>query len=624
MVEVKITVKGKTKELKSTSADLILKEFNEKGFAVKINSTLKDLSTIITTDSIIEPVDFNTEEGKRIFWHSSSHILAQAVKEIYPQAKLGIGPAIENGFYYDFEIQPLKEDEIKKIEDKVKEIIKRNIAFERIEVNKSQAEEEIIKRGEKFKLELLSDLKEGISLYKQGDFIDLCAGPHIPSTGLIKGFKITKISGAYWKGDSKNEQLQRIYGISFPTEKELEEYLKGIEEAEKRDHRKLGIQLDLFSIHEEGPGFPFFHPNGMIIYNKLTEYMRKKNDEYGYKEIRTPIILSSKLWHQSGHWDHYKENMYFTEIDGQEYAIKPMSCPGAILVYKTKARSYRELPLRLSEFGLVHRHELSGVISGLTRVRAFVQDDAHVFCMEEQVGLEIENIIQMIQKVTNDLNFKEMKTLLSTMPENHTGEVEIWKRAETSLKKALDDSGIIYSINEGDGAFYGPKIDFRIKDALGREWQTATIQLDFQMPARFEITYEGSDGKQHTPVLIHKAIFGSMERLMAILIEATGGDFPTWLAPIQAIILPITENQNEPALKIKEKLKRFRIEVNDKNEKLEAKIRDAQMKKIKYIIVLGKREVEKNNVSVREKNQTSVFSLDDFEKKLEKENEIPL
>ncbi len=620
---MKITLKGKTKELKSMSAAQALKEFNENGFVAKINGALKDLSTVITTDSTIEPIDFSTEEGKRIFWHSSSHVLAQAIKEIYPEAKLGIGPAIENGFYYDFEILPLKEDEIKKIEDKVKEIIKRNLTFERIEVSKSQADEEMKKRGEKFKLELLSDLKEGISLYKQGNFIDLCTGPHIPSTGLIKGFKITKISGAYWKGDSKNEQLQRIYGISFPTEKELEEYLKKIEEAEKRDHRKIGVQLDLFSMHEEGPGFPFFHPNGMIIYNKLTEYMRKKNDEYEYKEIRTPIILSSKLWRQSGHWDYYKENMYFTEIDGQEYAIKPMSCPGAILVYKTRARSYRELPLRFSEFGLVHRHELSGVISGLTRVRTFVQDDAHVFATPEQIEGEIKSIIKMIKQVNDNLGFNEMKVFLSTMPENHVGERETWEVAETSLKKALSESKIKYSINEKDGAFYGPKIDFRIKDALGREWQTATIQLDFQMPAKFEITYEGSDGRQHTPVMIHKAIFGSMERLMAILIEATGGDFPTWLAPVQVVILPITENQNEPAFKIKEKLKKFRIDVNDKNEKLEAKIRDAQMKKIKYIIVLGKREVENNTVSVREKNQTSVFSLEDFEKKLEKENELP-
>jgi len=620
---MKITVKGKTKELKSMSASQVLKEFNETGFAVKVNGVLKDLSTIITVDSTIEPIDFTSEEGKRIFWHSSSHVLAQAVKELYPKAKLGVGPAIENGFYYDFEIPPLKEDEVKKIEEKALEIIKRNLVFERIEVTKHKAEEEMRKRGEKFKLQLISELEGQISLYKQGDFIDLCAGPHIPSTSLIKGFKITKISGAYWKGDSKNEQLQRIYGISFPTEKELEEYLKRIEEAEKKDHRKIGIQLDLFSIHEEGPGFPFFHPNGMIIYNKLMEYMRKINDNYGYKEIRTPIILSSKLWRQSGHWDHYKENMYFTEIDGEEYAVKPMSCPGAILVYKTRARSYRELPMRLSEFGLVHRHELSGVISGLTRVRAFVQDDAHVFATPEQIEGEIKSIIKMVDQVKNDLGFKDMKIFLSTMPENHVGEKETWEMAESKLKKALDDSKMQYTINEGDGAFYGPKIDFRINDALGREWQTATIQLDFQMPARFEMTYEGSDGKQHTPVMIHKAIFGSMERLMAILIETTGGDFPTWLAPVQAIILPITENQNERAFKIKEKLKKFRVEVNDKNEKLEAKIRDAQMRKIKYIIVIGKKEVESNTLSVREKNQTTVFSLEDFEKKLEKENELP-
>ena len=623
---MKITVKGKTKELQNMTAAQALKEFNEKNqriIAVKINKEPKDLSTQLTQDSEIEPITFDTQEGKQIFWHSSSHVLAQAVKELYPQAKLGIGPAIENGFYYDFEIQPLKEEDVKKIEDKAKEIIKQNHPIQRIETTKKQAIEEMQKKGEKFKVELLSEINENVTMYNQGSFTDLCRGPHIPNTGLIKGFKITKISGAYWKGDSKNEQLQRIYGISFPTEKELEEYLKSIEEAEKRDHRKLGVQLDLFSIHEEGPGFPFFHPNGMIIYNKLTEYMRKKNDEYGYKEIRTPIILSSKLWHQSGHWDHYKENMYFTEIEGQEYAVKPMSCPGAILIYKTKARSYRELPLRLSEFGLVHRHELSGVLAGLTRVRAFVQDDAHVFCMEEQIETEIKSILKFIFEVAQTLGFKEIEVMLSTMPTDHMGAEETWKKAEEALKKALNDSKINYKINEGDGAFYGPKIDFRIKDALGRPWQTSTIQLDFQMPEKFDINYEGSDGKQHRPIMIHKAIFGSMERLMAILIETTAGDFPTWLAPIQAIILPITEAQNEHSHKLREKMKKYRVEVNDKNEKLEAKIRDAQMRKIKYIIIIGKKEVESTNLSVREKNQTTTYATEQFMEKLEKENELP-
>ncbi len=623
---MKITVKGKTKELQNMTAAQALKEFNEKNqriIAVKINKEPKDLSTQLTQDSEIESITFDTQEGKQIFWHSSSHVLAQAVKELYPQAKLGIGPAIENGFYYDFEIQPLKEEDVKKIEDKAKEIIKQNHPIQRIETTKKQAIEEMQKKGEKFKVELLSEINENVTMYNQGSFTDLCRGPHIPNTGLIKGFKITKISGAYWKGDSKNEQLQRIYGISFPTEKELEEYLKSIEEAEKRDHRKLGVQLDLFSIHEEGPGFPFFHPNGMIIYNKLTEYMRKKNDEYDYKEIRTPIILSSKLWHQSGHWDHYKENMYFTEIEGQEYAVKPMSCPGAILIYKTKARSYRELPLRLSEFGLVHRHELSGVLAGLTRVRAFVQDDAHVFCMEEQIETEIKSILKFIFEVAQTLGFKEIEVMLSTMPTDHMGAEETWKKAEEALKKALNDSKINYKINEGDGAFYGPKIDFRIKDALGRPWQTSTIQLDFQMPEKFDINYEGSDGKQHRPIMIHKAIFGSMERLMAILIETTAGDFPTWLAPIQAIILPITEAQNEHSHKLREKMKKYRVEVNDKNEKLEAKIRDAQMRKIKYIIIIGKKEVESTNLSVREKNQTTTYATEQFMEKLEKENELP-
>jgi threonyl-tRNA synthetase len=620
---MKVTIKGKVKELKTMTAAQALKEFNEKGIAVKINGVLKDLSTVLNNDSTLEPVNFDTEEGKRIFWHSSSHILAQAVKEIYPEAKLGIGPAIENGFYYDFEMPPLKETDLQVIENKMKEIVKKDYKFERIEPDKKQAMEEMKKRGEKYKLEILSELNENISLYKQGDFIDVCTGPHISNTGLVKGLKLTKVSGAYWKGDSKNQQLQRIYGVSFPEVKELEEYLKSIEEAEKRDHRKLGIQLDLFSMHEEGPGFPFFHPNGMILYNKLTDYMRKKNDEYGYKEIRTPIILSSKLWHQSGHWDHYKENMYFTNIDNQEYAVKPMSCPGAILIYKTKARSYRELPLRLSEFGLVHRHELSGVISGLTRVRAFVQDDAHIFAMPEQIESEIKNTIKFIFEVSETLGFKDIKIMLSTMPVDHIGSVEIWSNAENALKKALDESKIKYIINEGDGSFYGPKIDFRVKDALGREWQTSTIQLDFQMPQRFEMEYEGSDGKTHAPVMIHKAIFGSIERLMAILIETTGGDFPTWLAPVQAIILPITDNQNSYALELKEKLKKYRVEVNDKNEKLEAKIRDAQLRKIKYIIIIGKKEVENKNISVREKNQTAATTIEEFEKKLEKENELP-
>lgn len=620
---MKVTINGKVKELKNMTAAQALKEFNEKGIAVKINGVLKDLSTILNNDSTLETVNFDSEEGKKIFWHSSSHILAQAVKEIYPEAKLGIGPAIENCFYYDFEMPPLKENDLQAIENKMKEIVKKDYKFERMEPGKKQAVEEMKKRGEKYKIEILSELNENVSLYKQGDFIDVCAGPHIPRTGLVKGLKLTKVSGAYWKGDSKNTQLQRIYGISFPEGKELEEYLKNIEEAEKRDHRKLGVQLDLFSMHEEGPGFPFFHPNGMILYNKLTEYMRKKNDEYGYKEIRTPIILSSKLWHQSGHWDHYKENMYFTSIDNQEYAVKPMSCPGAILIYKTKARSYRELPLRLSEFGLVHRHELSGVISGLTRVRAFVQDDAHIFAMPEQIEGEIKNTIKFIFEVSETLGFKDIKVMLSTMPVDHIGSEEIWNNAENALKKALDESKIKYTINEGDGSFYGPKIDFRLKDALGRDWQTSTIQLDFQMPQRFEMEYEGSDGKTHAPVMIHKAIFGSIERLMAILIETTGGDFPIWLAPVQAIILPITDNQNSYASELKEKLKKFRVEVNDKNEKLQAKIRDAQLRKIRYIIIIGKNEAENKNISIREKNQTTTSTIEEFEKKLEKENELP-
>ena len=534
--------------------------------------------------------------------HSTSHILAAAVLELYPKAKLGIGPAIEDGFYYDFDDLSLSEEDLPKIEKKMQEIINKNLKFERKQATKSEAKK--ILKDQKYKLELLEEIPKP-SFYSTGKFIDLCSGPHIQSTSEIKAFKLTRLAGAYWKGSSKNKMLTRIYGVAFQSKKELDDYLHMLEEAEKRNHIKLGRELDLFSIHEEGPGFPFFHPRGMIIYNELTNLWRQKHQEKGYLEVKTPIILNRKLWETSGHQDNYRENMYFTKIDSQDFAIKPMNCPGGILIYKEKIHSYRELPLKVGELGLVHRHELSGVLNGLFRVRAFTQDDAHIYCLPEQIEDEINKVIDLVIEMYSIFGFKEYEFEISTKPEKYVGSDKAWDSAITSLKNVLNKRKIKYTIEEGAGVFYGPKIDIKIKDSLKRKWQCATIQYDFNLPERFDMTYEGKDGKQHRPLMIHRVIYGSLERFMAILIEHYAGCFPLWLSPSQIKIVTVNDNCIDYAKKIEAQLKsvKIRVELDARSESVGKKIRDAEAEKTPIIITIGEKEVEKNKLAVREQGK---------------------
>ncbi len=591
-------------------AENISRKLGKEALAAKVDGVIKDLSSKVDKDCNVQFLTFEDEEGRKVFWHSSSHVMAQAVKRLFPETKLAIGPAIDEGFYYDFDRdESFTPSDLEKIEQEMAKIIAEDYAFCRKNVSKEEAIEELNKINEPYKVELVEALPEGapISFYQQGEFKDLCAGPHIPSTGRIKAFKLTSLAGAYWRGDEHNKMLQRIYGISFPKKSMLDEYLTRIEEAKKRDHRKLGKELDLFSIHEEGPGFPFFHPKGMIIWNLLTDFWRKEHSKRGYQEIKTPIILNEELWRRSGHWDHYKENMYFTKIDGMNYAVKPMNCPGGILMYKTDSRSYRDLPIRLGELGLVHRHELSGVLHGLMRVRCFTQDDAHIFMMPSQIEDEIIGVIDLVDYFYQIFGF-EYNVELSTRPENSMGSDELWDQATAALQGALDKKGMSYKINEGDGAFYGPKIDFHLKDSLGRTWQCGTIQLDFQMPERFDLSYIGADGEKHRPVMIHRVIFGSIERFIGILIEHYAGAFPVWLAPVQARILPISEKHMDYAYKVKKQLDEagIRVEVDERNEKIGYKVRDAQMKKIPYMLIVGDKEANENTISVRTREKGDV------------------
>lgn len=581
--------------------------------AAKVNGRLVDLATPLEEDSELEVLTFASEEGQRVFRHTSSHILAQAVKRLYPEAKFAIGPAIENGFYYDFDVpESFTPQDLEKIEAEMKKIVAADYPIVREEVSREEALAFFAEQGEKYKEELIRDLPEDVqvSLYRQGEFVDLCAGPHAPSTGKIKAIKLTSVAGAYWRGDENREMLQRIYGTSFPKQKELDEHLKMLEEAAKRDHRKLGRELDLFSIHEEGPGFPFFHPKGMIIRNELESFWREVHTRWGYQEIKTPIILREDLWKQSGHWDHYKENMYFTEIDEQAYAIKPMNCPGGILVYKNRPHSYREFPLRMAELGLVHRHELSGVLHGLMRVRSFTQDDAHIFLLPEQIKDEIINVIELTDYLYRVFGF-DYHVELSTKPEKAMGSEEDWENATQALREALEEKGIEYKVNEGDGAFYGPKIDFHLKDCLGRTWQCGTIQLDFQMPERFELEYTGEDGEKHRPVMIHRTCLGSIERFIGILIEHYAGAFPTWLAPVQVKILPITDRHLDYCRQLAEEYKEhgIRVEVDERNEKVGYKIREAQLNKLPYMLIVGDKEVEEGTVSVRARSQGDIGAM---------------
>ena len=581
--------------------------------AGEVNGKVVDLRTPITENVDLNILTFDDQGGKLAFWHSTTHIMAQAVTRLFPNAKLAIGPAIDNGFYYDFDIdRPFTPEDLENIEKEMKKIVKEDLAIERFVLSRNEALELVKEKNADYKVELINDLSEDetISFYKQGEFVDLCAGPHIISTGKVKAFKLLSIAGAYWRGNEKNKMLQRIYGISFLKKSQLEEYLDKLEEAKKRDHRKIGRELDLFSIQEEGPGFPFFHPNGMIIRNELENFWRREHEKRDYYEIKTPIILNQELWQRSGHWDHYKDNMYFTEIDGEGYAVKPMNCPGSLLVYRRKMHSYRDLPLRMGELGLVHRHEMSGALHGLMRVRTFTQDDAHIFMTPEQIKEEILGVIDLTDYIYNIFGFK-YHVELSTRPEDSMGSDEAWEAATNALKDALDEKGMDYKINEGDGAFYGPKIDFHLEDSIGRTWQCGTIQLDFQMPERFDLTYIGADGEKHRPVMIHRVIFGSIERFIGILTEHFAGAFPTWLSPVQVKIIPITDRHHDYAQELSNKFRNenIRIEVDYRNEKIGYKIREAQMHRVPYMLIVGDKEIENGEVAVRSRKNGDLGSV---------------
>lgn len=595
-------------------ASEVLKERGIDGdvIAVKIDGKMYDLDALVEEDATIEPVRVDSPEGIEILRHSASHIMAQAVYRLYPGTKYGVGPAIENGFYYDMDVPvAITEEDLPKIEDEMKRIASEAIPFERLVMSKEEAMRLFQERGDVYKLEILRDIEDDtVSLYRVGEFIDLCRGPHVPNTSYVKHFKLLSLAGAYWRGDERNPMLTRIYGTAFPSEEDLLAYLTKIEEAKRRDHRRIGKELDLFSLQNEAPGFPFFHPKGVVILNTLVDFWRKVHIQRGYQEIKTPLILDQDLWIRSGHWDHYRENMYFTEIDGKPFAIKPMNCPGGILVYKTQLRSYRDLPLKLAELGVVHRHERSGVLHGLMRVRCFTQDDAHIFTSEEHIKEEITDIMEMVQYIYGVFGFP-YHIELSTRPENAMGDKVLWDKAEQALQEALEDRGVEYKLNPGDGAFYGPKIDFHLEDCIGRTWQCGTIQLDFQMPEKFDITYIGPDGEPHRPVMIHRTILGSLERFLGILIEQYAGAFPYWLAPVQVKILPVSDEHLPYAKKVASALQKkdVRIEVDLKEGTLGKKIRDAQMQKIPYMLIIGNREVEKGVVSVRDRSKGDLGSM---------------
>ena len=580
-------------------ANSISEGFARNCVAMKIDGDLKDLNQIIADDTAISFITARDDEGLEILRHSSAHVMAEAVLNIYKDAKLTIGPVVEDGFYYDIDMDPISKDDFAAIEAEMKKIIKAKNSFKRTVVSKQEALD--IFKGNPFKLELINELEDQeISLYQNGKFTDLCRGPHIPHTGMIKGFKLLKISGAYWRADQSREQLQRLYGISFFDKKKLNKYLHLIEEAKKRDHRKLGTKLDLYSFHDEAAGMPFFHAKGVDVWNALLEYWREEHKTAGYIETKTPVMLNRKLWEKSGHWENYRENMYTSVIDDEEYAIKPMNCPGGMLLYKTKAYSYRDLPLRAGEVGLVHRHELSGALSGLFRVRAFHQDDAHIFMTPDQIGDEVLGVLHLSKRIYSRFGL-DFHLELSTRPKKSIGSDEQWEEATNGLRAALDKYGQEYFINEGDGAFYGPKIDIHIKDALGRTWQCGTVQLDMSLPERFDLTYKGKDNEKHRPIMIHRVIYGSLERFFGILVEHFAGKFPLWLAPVQAVLLPINQDLGSYADKIKQELEthKIRCEVDKRSETLKKKIRDAQLDYIPIIITIGDKEKENKTLSVR-------------------------
>ena len=586
--------------------------------AAEINGETHELSSPVHDGDDVKLLTFEDEGGKKTFFHTASHILAQAVKRLYPEVKLTIGPAIDNGFYYDFDSDvTFAAEELEKIEAEMKKIVKENLKIERFTLPRDEAKKLMEEKGEPYKVLLIDRVPEGeeISFYKQGEFTDLCAGPHLFSTGAVKAFKLIQCTGAYWEGDSKNKMLQRVYGTAFPTKEALAAYLDMLEEAKKRDHRKLGKELGLFTIMDEGPGFPFFLPNGMVLRNTLIEYWREVHKRYGYVEISTPMILNRSLWERSGHWAHYKDNMYTTVIDGADFAIKPMNCPGGMLVYKSEMHSYRDLPLRMGELGVVHRHELSGALHGLFRVRCFTQDDAHIFMTWDQMKDEIKNVVRLFDEVYSVFGLT-YQIEVSTMPEDHMGDVKDWDFATETLKQAVTEMGKDYVINEGDGAFYGPKLDFHLSDCLGRTWQCGTIQLDMQLPERFELEYMGADNEKHRPVMIHRVVLGSIERFIGIITEHYAGAFPMWLAPVQVKVLAIGEGHVEYANKVKDALEanHIRVEVDARNEKIGYKIREVQLKKVPYMLVVGDKEMADGLVSVRSRSDGELgqMTIEDF------------
>ncbi|MCI8581399.1 MAG: threonine--tRNA ligase [Dorea sp.] len=618
---MKITLKGGTvKEYEGAKTILdIAKDISEglsrAATSAKVNGEIEDLRTEISSDCELEILTFDSEDGKGAFNHTASHIMAQAIKRLYPETKLAIGPSIANGFYYDLDREtPFVSEDLEKIEAEMKKIVKENLALERFTKSREDAIAYFKEKDEPYKVELIEDLPEGeeISFYSQGEFTDLCAGPHLMSTKAVKAFKLTSLAGAYWRGNEKNKMLTRIYGVAYPKKTQLDEYLHMMEEARKRDHRKLGKELGLFMMCEEGPGFPFFLPKGMVLKNTLLEYWRELHRKKGYVEISTPIILSRHLWENSGHWDHYKDNMYTTVIDDEDFAVKPMNCPGGMLVYNSEPRSYKDLPLRAGEIGLVHRHEKSGQLHGLMRVRCFSQDDAHIFMTPDQIRDEIKGVAGLIDEVYSLFGFK-YHVELSTRPEDSMGSDEDWEMATEGLRGALDDLGLPYVVNEGDGAFYGPKIDFHLEDSIGRTWQCGTIQLDMQMPQRFDLEYTGADGEKHRPIMIHRVAFGSIERFIGILIEHFAGAFPTWLAPVQVKVLPISDKYMDYAKQVFDTLEEagIRTEIDTRAEKIGYKIREAQMNKVPYMLVVGAKEEENKAVSVR-----SRFAGDEGQKEL--------
>ncbi len=580
----------------------------------KVNGVLWDINRVMPEEAELELLDFDNPQARDIYRHSTAHLMAQAVQELYPDVKLAIGPAIVDGFYYDFDLgEPLTPDDLEKIQRRMEELVKEDLEIQRQVLSREEAIKLFSEMGEDYKVELIEDLPEDaeISCYRQGDFLDLCAGPHVGSTGRIRVFQLTSVAGAYWRGDEHKIMLQRVYGTSFVKQSQLEEHLRMLEEAKKRDHRKLGRELDLFSLNEAGPGLPFYHPKGVIIWNELLKLWREEHAIDGYMEIRTPQILNQRLWEQSGHWDNYAENMYFTEVDDNNFALKPMNCPGAMLWYLTQHRSYRDLPLRSAELGLVHRHEASGVLHGLMRVRAFTQDDAHIFMLPSQIEEEISGVIDLVDRLYKVFGL-DYRLEISTKPEKSMGSEEQWETATQALISVLENKGVDYKINPGDGAFYGPKIDFHVQDCLKRSWQCATIQLDFQMPERFDLTYIGEDGQKHRPVMVHRVAYGAIDRFLGILIEHFAGSFPVWLAPVQVKLLPIADRHHQYCKEVAASLVKagIRVEVDSRNEKIGYKIRQAQGEKVPYMLVVGDKEVEAGKAALRTRSQGDLGQVD--------------